>query len=193
MGAKKSVSQFQRGFKTWCENIALQYRKDLGLQLTDPIDPFVLAEKLGVLVWKIEEVPGLAVATLKVLTKDDPDSWSATTLYCNGRHLIILNSAHSRGRTSSSLMHELSHIIIGHKAVRIDVTEDNLLVLANYDKKQEDEADWLSGCLLLPREAILYIRRRRMDTQTVLQTYGVSNQMFDYRVKITGVDRQLGR
>lgn len=193
MAVKKSVSQFQRGFKSWCENIALQYRKEMKLQPIDPIDPIVLAQKLAVTVWMPEEIPGLAPETLQVLTKDDPDSWSAMTLCVGEKNLIVLNSAHPPGRISSSLAHELSHIIIGHKAVRIDVTDDNLLILRNYDKKQEVEADWLAGCLLLPREAILHIRRKRMDTSLVLKTYHVSNPMFEYRVRITGVDRQLGK
>jgi hypothetical protein len=59
-------------------------------------------------------------------------------------------------------MHETAHIIIGHDPARVDVTEDGLLILSSHNKQQE-EAKWLSGCLLLPREALLLIRRQRVE------------------------------
>ena len=184
---------FERGFKSWCETIAIQQRKELGLQPVDPLDSRRLAESLEVIVWDAHEVPLLDSQTLNVLTKDDPDSWSAVTLRDGGKDLVILNPTHSRGRASSNLMHELSHILIGHDAVRVDITPDNLLMLSTYDKKQEGEADWLAGCLLLPRPALMHIRNSRMDPTVVRKVYGVSDDMFDYRMKMTGVDRQFSR
>ena len=50
---------FTRGFKSWCENVALQQRRELTLHPIDPLDPRTLAEHLNILVWKAEEVPGL--------------------------------------------------------------------------------------------------------------------------------------
>lgn len=67
---------------------------------------------------------------------------------------------HRNGRLASDIMHELAHLIIGHEPARVDVTEDGLLILNTFSQKQEDEAKWLSGCLLLPRPALLAIRAR---------------------------------
>jgi len=191
MSKKTNGSNFKRGFKSWCENVSLQHRKEMSLQPIDPINPRALAEKLGVIVWKADEVPGIGQKTLDVLTKDDPESWSAMTLCGDGKNIIVLNPMNSPGRMNSDLTHELSHIIIGHEAARIDVTPDNMLMLQNYDKGQEEEADWLAGCLLLPRLALLHIRKKGLDKSDVKKIYGVSAPMLDYRLRMTGVDKQL--
>jgi Zn-dependent peptidase ImmA (M78 family) len=65
------------------------------------------------------------------------------------------------------------------------------MLLDSYDKEEEEEADWLSGCLLLPRDALVRIRRRRIeDTEAALE-YGVSMRMLAYRMAMTGVNRQF--
>ncbi|MHB8562403.1 MAG: ImmA/IrrE family metallo-endopeptidase [Acidiferrobacteraceae bacterium] len=184
---------FERGFKAWCETISTQYRKALGLQPTEPLDPLRLAQHLGITVWTTAQVPGLSPATLKILTKDDPSSWSAVTIYLASQCVIIHNHVHAVGRTNSNLAHELAHVIIGHKPARIDVTPDNALMLNVYDKKQESEADWLAGCLLLPRPALEHIRRSKLNSRVARETYGVSEPMYDYRVRMTGVDKQFRR
>jgi hypothetical protein len=184
---------FARGFKAWCEQVALQQRKNLGLLETDPLEPHLLAKNLNVQVWKADDVPTLAPEHLHTLLVKDPDSWSAVTILVGTRPLIVLNSAHSKARQASDLTHELSHLIIGHKAARLDVSPDGLLILHSFDRQQEDEANWLSGCLLLPRPALLLIRRRKMKDADVQGKYGVSSAMLQYRINVSGVDYQIGR
>lgn len=185
--------RFARGFKTWCENVSLQHRKEMNLQAFDPIDAWALAKKLDVIVLKVQEVPGIGRETLDVLIKEDPGSWSAVTLCYAGINLIVLNPMSLKGRMNSDLAHELAHLLICHEPARIDVTPDQMLMLQNFDRRQEAEADWLAGCLLLPRAALMHIRKRGMDKTDAMRIYGVSSPMFDYRTNITGVDRQLGR
>jgi Zn-dependent peptidase ImmA (M78 family) len=184
---------YTRGFKSWCERVALQQRTELGLNPADPLDPLALAKHLGIEVWTAEQVPGLDPACLAVLVENDPDSWSAITLCTGTKDLIIANPTHDGGRRASDVMHEIAHILIGHDPARVDVTEDGLLILSSYDKQQEEEAKWLSGCLLLPREALLLIRRRRMDAATAARTYGVSEQMLTFRQRVLNLVPQSGR
>lgn len=181
---------FKRGFKTWCENIAAVQRKALALQPFDALDPFQFAKHLGVEVWMADNVPGLDAVSKKILLEQDSDSWSAVTLSEGKKDLIILNPTQTGGRLISNLMHELAHIVIGHSPARVDVSEDGYLMLSTFDKTQEDEAIWLCGCLLLPREALLNIRRRNVSFYEVKKIYGTSKDMFDYRMKVTGVLRQ---
>lgn len=190
---KTKDSRFDRGFKTWSENVALQYRKEMDLAPTDPIDLWVMAKKLGLVVLQVQEIPGIARKTLDVLIQDDPESWSAITLCYNDANMIVLNPTNNTGRTNSNLAHELAHLLIGHAATRVDVTPDNLLLLRNYDRKQEDEANWLAGCLLLPRPALLHIRKKELEIADAMRHYNVSREMFEYRMRITGVDRQTER
>ncbi len=182
---------FQRGFKSWCENISLQQRKKLGVESVDPLDPYHLACSMNIVVWKPEDIPDISSSCLDVLLVDDPDSWSAITISISTKSAIVINSSHSVGRTGSNLMHELSHVILGHEAARVDVSKDNLLLLSTYDKKQEDEANWLAGCMLLPREALVHIRRNNVTNAKVKKDYFVSEQMLNYRMRIMGVEKQF--
>ncbi len=62
---------------------------------------------------------------------------------------------------------------------------------SNYDQDQEDEADWLGGTLLLPRPAMLAIRRTGLTDDGAMFEYQVSRQMLTWRFRMTGVDYQL--
>lgn len=184
---------FNRGFKSWCEQVAAKERQSLGLRPVDPLEPRQLAQKLGIGVRTPDEIPGLDSACVQRLVHEDPDSWSAVTIAEGARAVIILNPSHSKARASSDLMHELAHILIGHKPARVDVAEDGSLLLHLYDKKQEDEASWLAGCLLLPRQAVLDIFARGLDRPLAARTYGVSMDMLTFRIGVTGVEYQMRR
>jgi len=167
-------------------------RSELKLGSSDAMDPRRLADHLGVIVWRLEEIPGIpndCVATLRA----DSDSWSAATICVGIRHAVILNSAHSPARMNSDFMHELSHLILAHTAARMDVSADGVLLLSTHDRTQEDEANWLSGTLLLPREALLNIRKNRMSEEAACRLYGCSQDMLTYRLRMTAVDLQLKR
>lgn len=184
---------FDRGFKAWCERISLQERQAMELKPHDPLDPYDLAKKLEILVWTADQIPDFDSDWLTVLTKEDPDSWSAITLSENGRTLIVVNPTHSRLRISSDIAHELAHILIGHTPIRVDLTEDGLLLLSNFDKKQEEEAKWLCGCLLLPREALIHIKKQKFSDDLAREQYIVSQQMLSYRMQTSGVNEQFKR
>ena len=59
------------------------------------------------------------------------------------------------------------------------------------DKQQEDEAAWLSGCLLLPRFALMHDLRKRRKLDAIARKRTLSSDMVEYRVRVTGVQRQL--
>ena len=84
-----------------------------------------------------------------------------------------------------------AHRIRGHEAQEVEVSAEGLMLLKGYDKLQEEEADWLSGCLLLPRDALLAIKKRRLDDAAAAVEYGVSMRMLSYRMAMTGVKRQF--
>lgn len=185
---------FERGFKTWCEKFATDKRRELGFAPSAPLDARALAENLGVKVWTPAEVPGLTPEAMDVLLRNDgmtPSCWSAVTVVVGAKVLVILNSSHSPARQASDLTHELAHRIRGHQAQELDVSETGLMMLKSYEKAQEDEADWLSGCLLLPREALTLIKRGGRDEHDAAAAYGVSIKMLRYRMAMTGVQRQF--
>ena len=181
---------FARGFKSWCETAATQQRRLLKLHPSDPLDPRALAQSLGIQVWTPEQVPGFDRKHLDRV-RADRDGWSAVTLCMGAAHLIILNSSHRGGRPASDLAHELSHILLGYEPTRVDISKDGFLVLNTHDKQQEAEAAWLAGCLLFPREALVLIRRKGLDEQVAARMYGASRDMLEYRLRMSGVDKQL--
>ena len=181
---------FQRGFKAWCENVAIEVRRQLGLEAHESLDTYKLAEHLNAEVVHPEAVDGVDSQTLRVLLQIDPDSWSAITVTVRPKPVIVLNSAHSPARRASSLAHELAHILIGHAASQTGISPQGML-LTTYDRQQEDEANWLAGCLLLPRVACMHVRTKYSDLLTAARHYGVSRDMLQYRMNISGVQRQM--
>jgi Zn-dependent peptidase ImmA (M78 family) len=182
-----------RGFKTWCENVSVQLRKDLAIAPTEPLDVKALGDWLDIEIRTPDQIPGLESKWTHILLKKDPDAWSAVTLATNSKNLIILNSSHSKARQASDLTHELSHILIGHEAGRVDISPDGLLMLSTYDRNQEDEANWMAGCLLLPREALAVIIKQQVDFEIAAKKYGVSRDMLRWRINVTGVQRQFAQ
>ena len=61
------------------------------------------------------------------------------------------------------------------------------------DREQEEEANWLAGCLLLPRAVLLREARKGMDAESIAAKHGVSTQMAHFRLNASGVLIQLAR
>ena len=182
---------FERGYKTWCEKLSLQLRSELGLRASDPLDSWKLAEHLKVKVKTTAQFPGLTHTVRKLL--DGDDSWSAVTIEAVGRKLVILKESNSTGRKSSDLTHELAHQLLGHKASGVGVSMGGHLMVHAFSREEEDQANWLSACLLLPRSALVHIKKQFKDDATAASTYLVSVAMLKYRLGVTGVTDQLQR
>lgn len=185
---------FERGFKAWAERTAIAVRRELGLSARQPLDPHRLAEHLGIrVVNPLTDLPGLEPSILTQLLETDPWGWSAATLQVGDRAIVIFNPRKSKGRQSSDIIHELAHVMLGHEPATLVFSEDGQLATRTFDQKQEDEANWLGWSLLLPREALIAARQQRMLTAQIAETYGVTETLVGYRVKMTGVDAQLRR
>jgi Zn-dependent peptidase ImmA (M78 family) len=61
------------------------------------------------------------------------------------------------------------------------------------DPEQEEEANWLAGCLLLPRPLLLTAVRRGQSADELAAANGVSPQMAQFRLNASGVYFQAGR
>ena len=184
---------FERGFKTWAERISLSFRNDLRLTETAPLSPDTLANYLDVRLWAPGDVKGLSQGQLDQLVNKDKSGWSAVTIRLGDSHVVISNPTHSPGRRSSDIMHEIGHIIAGHEPSKMVLSPDGQLAMRTFDQKQEDEADWLRGCLLLPRPALLQIRKARLSESQACTAYGVTSELLNYRLNVTGVNFQLQR
>ena len=183
----------RRGFKSWCERTAAEYRQTLGVPMTAALDPRTLAAHLGVRVLGPEDIPGLAGTSLTQLTVTGRESWSAVTISQGGVRLVILNSSHPPTRRANSLAHELAHIILSHTSDDAQVSREGFLFRAKFDKEQEDEADWFSACLLLPREGLLGAYQHTPAPAALARCFGVSEALVNWRLRMTGISRQAKR
>ena len=181
----------RRGFKAWCERAAGDYRQGLGVATSGTLDPRRLAAHLGVRVAAPEDIPTLSETARRQLVEVDPVSWSAVTIARGNARLVILNSGHSDARQRSSLAHELAHIILNHATDRTRLSHEGLLFRGTFNREQEDEANWFAGCLLVPRDGLLKARLRTSDEHALAANFGVSTDMIAWRLKMTGVLRQV--
>jgi len=184
---------FRRGFKTSSEETALKIRRKLGLAPNAPVDPAAIAKLLAIPIVVPAELSEMTDGVRDRLTQEHSEAWSAITVSDGGQHLIVFNPAHAATRTKSSLAHEIAHVILGHEPSTIFITPQSDVSLRTHNRDQEEEANWLAGCILLPREALLYARRLGLSNDEICTRYGVSPAMCRFRVNATGVDVQMKR
>src|SRR5208282_865216 len=105
----------RRGFKAEANRIALGLRLDLGLAPEAPLDLYVAARKLQVTVVPISAFADELPDAVTQVMRRDPQAWSAGLLPISGTKRILLhNDAHTLGRQSSNIAHELAHVLLKH-------------------------------------------------------------------------------
>ena len=177
----------RRGFKSEAERIARRVRIDLGLNAADPVAPELIAELLGVEVRAGDEL--LPRERFQELEDIQPDAFSACTLRPSlDRVVVVHNPLSPKTRQKSDVAHELAHMLLDHELSRVQRLGD--ITFLSCDPAQEDEAAWLSGCLLLPRALLLAEVSRGADAEDIARKHGVSERMAQYRLDVTGVLRQ---
>ncbi len=187
------MATLERGFKAWAERTAATIRGELGLPTNAPLDPVGLAAHLDVTLLQPDQIEGLPADICEQLLERDPWGWSATTLELGGQTTVIFNPRKSSGRRSSDIVHELAHLILGHEPASVVFSQDGQLATRTFDQKQEDEANWLAWALLLPRDALFAAKRSRMLTAQIATTYGVTETLVDFRLRMTGISAQFRR
>ena len=182
----------RRGFKSQCERRSVEIRRSLGLAQDAPLLYEDLAEKTNTTIWSERNISDLSENDREQLTIIDGDSWSAFTLRIKNKHLVVFNSSQTLPRINSVVMHELAHIMLGHELDSASLSTAGHLIPSNYNQDQEDEANWFGGSLLLPRPALVGIRREGLGDREAMEQFKVSHEMLTWRFRMTGVDYQLG-
>ena len=177
----------RRGFKSEAERIARRVRVDLGLSAADPVAPELIAELLGIEVRAGDEL--LPRQRFQELEDIQPDAFSACTLRPSlDRVVVVHNPLSPKTRQKSDVAHELAHMLLDHELSRVQRLGD--ITFLSCDPVQEEEAAWLSGCLLLPRALLLADVSRGAGAEEIARKHGVSERMAQYRLDVTGVVRQ---
>ena len=120
------------------------------------------------------------------------DAFSAATFrLASGQRVVVHNPLHTPGRTRSNQAHELAHISLGHTLRTVEKVGEMSFVTC--DVEQEEEADWLGGCLLLPRPVLLQAAYRGKTPAQIAEEHGTSEAMARFRLNASGVLVQVGR
>ncbi len=107
------------------------------------------------------------------------------TVFRGFERTILHNDAHSPGRQSSNL----AHALLLHPAT----PPINSGGCRDWDPILEEEAEWLSGALLISDEAALHIIRSGMSDDDAETLYGVSRKMLQFRLNVTGARIRVAR
>ena len=108
----------------------------------------------------------------------------------DGRWVIAYNPLHSPGRTRSNQAHELAHIALGHTPRTVETVGE--LSFVTCDVEQEG-ADWLGGCLLLPRPLLLQAAFQGKSGAQIAEEYETSEPMARFGLNASGVLVQVAR
>ena len=180
----------RRGFKTEAASLATEFRTELGLAITDPFDAHAACAHLDIPVATISFLARRDEEAADHLLQVDSTCFSAGTILVGPARMIVLNDSHHPHRQKSSLAHELGHVLLEHPAGHVI---DPVTGCRSWSADQEQEADWLGGCLIAPREGLQALVRNEADLARVGELLGISDQMLTYRYNITGLARQRER
>ena len=181
-------TELRRGFKADAERIAELVRRDLALGPLDRLDCFALAEAWGIPVVSLGELREDGASETSIRRLMSPDAgFPAATIVVGPRRLIVYNPRDESARKASSLAHELAHVILEHEAApAIGVGG-----CRHWDGSQEAEADWLGSTLLVPRSSALAWMLESDELDAGARNFGVSVELFRWRINHTGVVRQV--
>ena len=178
------------GFKAKANRIAVGLRRQLGLSANSSLNAQALAAHLGISVLQLSAFKELCAEQVAQLTKRDAGAFSASLIsFGDGRRMLIVNGDHSPARQNSDIAHEIGHTLLAHPMEVLS----SMMGCRDFDPDLEDEADHLSGYLLIPNEAAWYITNSRMTLDLAQTRYGVSRQMLNWRLNMSGARRPYQR
>ena len=177
-----------RGFQTYAVDLATKVRSRLGVSLYERLDVRQLAVVYGLSIVSFDQLSSVSEA-VHYFTETHTRQLSGFVAQVDSQQVILINPAHCDERTASTITHEVSHCILCHES-KLRLTGEQACLSGDPD--QEDEASWLGGELLLPREAARRLVFRRVDEVDAAAMFGVSIEMVRWRMNICG-GRQMQR
>ncbi len=152
-----------------------------------------LAEHLSIGLLTPSIIEKLSEHHTDILLRKDQSKWSGATFKCDGRNFIIYNETHALARQESTIMHEIAHILCEHEPnVPLGLNGMSLL-LRDHNAEHEAEAEWLGGCLQLPREGLIWALKKGMTNRDIADNYQASLTMTNYRIGKSGAKIQVDR
>jgi Zn-dependent peptidase ImmA (M78 family)/transcriptional regulator with XRE-family HTH domain len=172
------------------EKMAETFRKEIGLNDTQPIKPFRLVIE-GVKLINLEMISDIDEGIKNHLLISGKNNWSAMTVPLEedtNKWAIVWNTSQSERRQNVSLLEEIWHILLGHKLTRITKLAD--VYGRTFAEVEEHDAYYIAGATLLPATIIKKLVRDKEDISKIARHYGATSELIEYRIKRLGLWRQ---
>jgi len=156
-----------------------------------PLNPFRLAKFANLLVLRFDQIEGLDEGVREHLLGAASEKWSGGACSIplpDGRKIVILNPTHGRMRTNATLMEEISHVFLGHRASKLKVIAERpngQTVSREYRATDEEEAYGSGAAALVPFAALKRLVYQGKTSQEVAKHFQVSRELVEYRLKVT--------
>jgi Zn-dependent peptidase ImmA (M78 family) len=181
--------KLRRGFKAEAERYATEFREELGIRTSHPLDMFLLAGHLAIPTLALSQLQGeMNALNYQSLTNASKKQFFAVTLFVGKRRHIVFNDHVAVTRQQSDMAHELSHAILGHPASELTDSSGG----RHYNKTLEAEAACLSGVLLVPRAAAIAVVASNKHPLVAANEFNISLQMMTMRLNQSGAKRIIG-
>jgi hypothetical protein len=178
---------------------ALGLRDFAGVTADQPLDPFALASFARLLVIDFDSIEGLSSESRTHLLGAAADEWSGGACsrpLPNGWRLVILNPAHGIQRNRATLMEEVAHVFLGHKANRLAViageaaassssTQRPKILARDYNQADEEAAYAVGAAALVPFGSLQRLIKQGRSLPEIARHFRVSRQLVEYRIKVT--------
>jgi hypothetical protein len=156
----------------------------------EPLDPFALAHFAKLMVINFDEIKGLSEETRRHLLGEGVNSWSGGTAsrpLPNGWRLVILNPRHGASRNNATLMEEVCHVFLGHKANRLAIVAENKngkTVARDYNEEDEEAAYAVGAAALVPYAGLRRLMKQGKSSIEIARHFNVSRELVEYRLKV---------
>jgi hypothetical protein len=183
---------------------ALGLREFAGVTGDQPLDPFALAKFANLLVVDFDSIADLSAESRAHLLGEGADQWSGGACsrpLPNGWRLVILNPAHGTQRNRATLMEEISHVFLGHKANRLaiigtdrssasdaagkPVSKKAAALARDYNHDDEEAAYAVGSAALVPYAGLRRFVAQGRSAYEIARHFKVSRQLVEYRIKVT--------
>jgi hypothetical protein len=177
----------KRGFKSWAEKQAEHWRREVSLQPWQLLPSETLAERLKVKFICPRTIDGFPTDLRDLLLGPRATEWSAAAFAVNAHYVVVENTTHSIERREATRMHEMAHIICGHKPTGFSDAGELGVLIRGHDQDQEDEADCLGRCLHLPKPVLGWCLNRGYTHEQISTHCKASMELVRLRLNTSGV------
>jgi len=156
-----------------------------------PLNPFELARFANLLVVDVKQIKGLSKGARQHLLGSASEEWSggaSSRPLPDGQRIVILNPNHGPMRTNATLMEEICHVFLGHKANRLSVIgpdERGRFRARDYKKQDEEAAYAIGAAALVPYVVLRRFVLKGQNSHEIARHFRVSRELVEYRLKVT--------